>query len=446
MIRTIIATLLLSVMALSAGDPVGVPTGANMSWLSNRWVKVGVDLNRGGAIVFLARGDGGNVINNFDLGRQVQLSFFSGPVPFSVGDKHPAKHWQHIGWNPVQAGDDFKHASRVIKHRNEGNSIYVKCAPMQWPLDGVPAECSFESWIHLDGAVVKVLARLNNARADKTQYPARPQELPALYANAPFHRVVSYTGDRPHTRGAVTEIPKPAGPHPWAFWQATEGWSALLDDNDRGVGLISPGRVHFTGGFAGTPGPNGTHGNSTGYLASQADVILDPVIRYEFRYELVPGTLAEIRGHAAASRAGPRAWIFSNHRHDWHYRNARDAGWPIIGALDVQLDQPDPQLISPFTFWRAEDAPFLIIDAAFKTAHRSATIYWQRHGESAPTAKDLLEFPIEPDGDFHRYVVKLADAPMYRGGIIRLRFDPAPDGAPGDWVKVRSIELAEVGE
>ena len=427
----------------AADDPAGVPDGAEMSWLSNAEVTVGVDLNRGGAIAFLERGRGGNLINNFDFGRQVQLSFFSGPVPFSAGDKHPAKHWEHLGWNPVQAGDDFKHASRILDHRNEGNSIHVKCAPMQWPLDGVAADCTFESWIELDGAVVKVRARLNNARTDKTQYPARPQELPALYANAAFHRVVSYTGDRPFTGGAVAEVPKAAGPHPWSFWQATEGWSALLDDSDRGVGLISPGRVQFTGGFAGAPGPNDTNGNSTGYLASQADEILDHDIRYEFRCELVPGTLAEIRARAAAVRpAALPAWTFTNQRHGWHYRNARDKGWPIDGALDVPLDQPDPQLIGPLTFWRAEDAPFLIIDAAFKTTHRTATIFWQRHGETAP---DSIEFPIHPDGEFHRCVVKLADAPGYRGGIVRLRFDPTPGGAPGDWVKVRSVELAANG-
>ena len=103
-----------------------------MSYLVNPEAKVGVDLSRGGAIVFLSRGGGDNLINNFDLGRQVQLSFFSGPVPFAVGDQHPAKQWEHIGWNPIQAGDDFKHASRVLEHRNDGHSIYVKtlpCAP-----------------------------------------------------------------------------------------------------------------------------------------------------------------------------------------------------------------------------------------------------------------------------------------------------------------------------
>ncbi len=415
-----------------------------MSYLTNAEAKVGVDLYRGGAIVFLSRGGGGNLINNFDLGRQVQLSFFSGPVPFAVGDQQPVQHWEHIGWNPIQAGDDFKHASRVLEHSNDGRTLYVKTLPLQWPLNNVPGDCTFESWLCLEGPVVAVRARLNNARLDKTQYAARLQELPAVYANAPYHRVVSYTGDRPFSNAPVSAIPKPTGRHPWSFWPATEGWAALLDDADRGIGLLTPGRVFFTGGFAGQPGPNDTHATSTGYLAGQAEEILDHNIVYEFRYELVAGTLADIRSRAMATRVSALpAWSFDKDRHGWHYVNARDTGWPVAGALNVQLDQDDPQLIGPFSFWRAEDAPLVVIECAFKTACQTATLFWQRYGEKAPGAKDTVAFPIKADGEFHRYEVDLATAPSYTGGIVRLRFDPVGSGAAGNSVMVKSIRLTK---
>lgn len=415
-----------------------------MSYLDNAEVKVGVDLNRGGAIVFLSRGGGDNLINNFDLGRQVQLSFFSGPVPFAVGDQQPAKQWEHIGWNPIQAGDDFKHASRVLEHRNDGQSIYVKTLPLQWPLNNVPGDCTFESWLRLDGPVVTARARLNNARLDKTQYPARLQELPAVYANAPYHRVVSYTGDRPFSGAPLQAIPRSAGSHPWSFWQATEGWSALLNEADRGIGLLTPGRVFFTGGFAGQTGPSDTHATSTGYLAGQDEEILDHNIVYEFRYELVAGTLAEIRARAMAARLSPLpAWSFAKDRQGWHYLNAHDQGWPIAGAVEVQLDKEDPQLISPFSFWRAEDAPLVVIECAFKTKQQTATVFWQRHGETAPGAKDAIDFPIKADGEFHRYEVPLASAPTYQGGIVRLRFDPVAVGTTGDSVTIKSVSLTK---
>jgi hypothetical protein len=421
-----------------------LPVDADMSYLKNDKVKVGVDLNRGGAIVFLAHQSGDNLINNFDLGRQVQLSFFSGPVPFAAEGQHPAKHWEHLGWNPIQAGDDFQHGSKVLQHRSDERSIYVKTQPLQWPLNQVPGDCTFESWLELDGPVVLVRARLNNARLDQTQYPARLQELPAAYANAPYHRVVSYTGDQPFTGAEVSVVPKPAGDHPWAFWYGTEGWSALLDNKDEGLGLITPGRVFFTGGFAGQPGPNDTHATSTGYLAGQGLEILDHNIVYEFRYELIVGTLEEIRAHALARRASSLpSWSFARDRQGWHYVNAHDQGWPILGALEVQLDQEDPQLISPVSFWRAEEAPIVVIECAFKTKQTTATVFWQRFGQTAPGATDSLDFPIQADGEFHRYEVPLSSSPNYQGGIMQLRFDPVAVGIPGDSVTIKSVTLSQ---
>ena len=79
-----------------------------MSFLENGSIKVGVDLDLGGAITWLSKADGVNRVNNFDHGRQIQLSYFSGPVPFETPDQKPSDHWRHLGWNPIQAGDDFR--------------------------------------------------------------------------------------------------------------------------------------------------------------------------------------------------------------------------------------------------------------------------------------------------------------------------------------------------
>ena len=116
------ARLLLSLLLLSPSLHA-----ERMSWLENDRVKLGVDLEHGGAITFLASvKDGANVINNFDLGRQVQLSFYSGPVPFEANGQKPAEHWRHIGWNPIQTGDDFKNASRILAHENDGKQIHQR--------------------------------------------------------------------------------------------------------------------------------------------------------------------------------------------------------------------------------------------------------------------------------------------------------------------------------
>lgn len=432
------ARLLFSVLALST-----LAQAERMSWLENEQIKLGVDLDLGGAITFLTDvKDGANVINNFDLGRQVQLSFFSGPVPFEANGQKPSEHWRHIGWNPIQTGDDFKNASRILSHENDGKYIHLSCVPLQWPLNNIPGECTFDSWLELDGTVVKARAQLNNARSDHTQYQARLQELPAVYANAAFHRVVSYTGAQPFTNGVFSIIPKSQTKHPWSFWTGTEGWAALLDETDHGLGLITPGRVHFTGGFAGKPGPNDTHGNSTGYLAGQGLEILDHNIVYEFHYELVLGSLQEIRSRAAAHRPqAPPAWSFAQDRQGWYYQNAKDTGWPVQNHLHILLEQDDPQLLSPMAFWLAADAPYLVIDAAFHTSQKQAVLMWQPHGEKGFPPAHQASFPIVADGEFHRHIIHLAAHPTYQGGMLRLRIDPVAQAEPGAWMKLRSVKL-----
>ena len=416
-----------------------------MSYLDNGQVKVGVDLNLGGAITWLSRGKGENLVNSYDYGRQIQMSYYSGPVPYETAGQKPADHWKHLGWNPVQAGDDFHHGSKVLEHTNDGRVLHVKCTPLQWPLNQVPAECTIETWLELDGLAVKARARLTNARSDKTPFPARLQELPALYANAPYHRVISYTGDRPFTGADPASIPMSPGPHPWSFWMATEQWSAVLDAHDQGVGLITPGRIWFTGGFAGQPGPNDPHATSTGYLASQSQEILDHNIVFDSRFEILPGSLREIRERASkqCSRQDLPAWIFSKDRQGWHCQHASDHGWPIDGMIHLDLKESDPQLISPPVFWQADAAPYLTIQAAIKSPHRNATVYWRRLGQPAPGPQDSQDFPINGDGEYHRYVVKLSDAKSYTGAMIQLRLDPVPEGSEGAWMKLKYLVLSK---
>jgi hypothetical protein len=424
---------------------VQIPPWARLSVLDNGQVRVGVDLAHGGALVFLSRDGGENRINNFDFGRQVQMAFYSGPVPFSFAGQVPAPHWSHLGWNPVQTGDDFRNASRLLAHENDGRTLHVRCEPLQWPLRNVPGECTFDLWLELEGPVVKARARLENARGDTTQYPARLQELPAAYANASFHRVVSYTGARPFEGEPIQTIPKSnKADHPWTQWLGTEGWSALLDERDSGLGLLTPGRIWFTGGFAGQPGPNDPMGNDVGYLAGHGLEILDHNLNYEYRFELVPGFLREIRERAERHRrVGLPVWRFEGDRQGWSYQRAKDTGWPLKGHLHVLLEEGDPQLWSPPTFWQAEEAPYLEVEAALQSASaRSAQVFWKTLEPGPSGAWESLTFPIQPDGEFHRYRVRLADSPRYRGALVGLRWDPVPQGAPGDWVKIRSIRLA----
>ena len=59
-------------------------------YLENNEIKVGVNLDLGGSITYLSpRSKDENLINNFDRGRQVQMSFYGGPVPYIPDGQQP---------------------------------------------------------------------------------------------------------------------------------------------------------------------------------------------------------------------------------------------------------------------------------------------------------------------------------------------------------------------
>jgi hypothetical protein len=416
-----------------------------MSFLDNGRVRLGVDLNLGGAVTYLsASGNDLNLINSWDWGRQVQMSYYSGPVPFTPNGKQPEPMWRGLGWNPIQAGDHFGNPSRSIDWSNDGITLYVKCVPMQWPLNNEPLEGTFETWYTLDGPAVKVRARLNNARSDCTQWPAREQELPAVYTNGPFHRLLTYTGDQPFTGGELTRIDHPFGKggSAWAKWIGTENWAALVNDAGWGLGVWNPQCLEFNGGFVGKPGTGGAKDAATGYVGPIRKEIIDHNIQHEYRYTLILGDLKTIRDwvYAHSAKPQPPGYHFDRDRQGWYYVNATDTGWPIHGGLNIQLPGGDPQLIGPKSFWRAEDAPMLHIHAALKSERTQGEIFWKCIDDEF-TQQRALSVPLVGDGQFRTYEIRLSDSPDYKGVITGLRFDPIPTGKEGDWIEIKSISL-----
>ncbi len=74
------------------------------------------------------------------------------------------------------------------------DSIFVSCIPMHWPLENVPGQCVYESRIKLEGNKVLAYSQDLNHREDKTKYPVRNSELPAVYSNGTYYRLFTYTG------------------------------------------------------------------------------------------------------------------------------------------------------------------------------------------------------------------------------------------------------------
>ncbi|MCC6822125.1 MAG: hypothetical protein IT579_15450 [Verrucomicrobia subdivision 3 bacterium] len=418
------------------------------SYLDNGVVKVGIDLGKGGSITYLSKsGITDNVINNYDLGRQIQQSYYSGPQPYNPSNNaNPT--WANWPWNPIQTGDSYYHPSLVLAHTNTGQSLYVKCRPMQWALNNVPGECTFESWITLNGNVVTVSNRLVNQRTDTTQqFTGRDQELPAVYTIGRLYRLFSYAGDAPFTGRALTNFP--IVPPPWQSWRATESWAALVDTNGWGLGVYHPGAVRFLGGFAGPPGSGGPNNDPTGYISPLHTEILDYNIEYTYSYQLILGTLQAIRAWVYAQPYRPGAdFRFCTDRQHWSYLQASDSGWPLNGRVRINLQSSDPTMLSPMCAYEATQVPKLYLRAAHRIAtpsRRIGQLFWETFNDNGFSEARSLRFPIIADQQFRTYELNLAGSNSYSGLITRLRFDPATSGQAGDYADVAWISSSPIG-
>ncbi|MGI6401499.1 MAG: hypothetical protein ACOX0A_05235 [Thermoguttaceae bacterium] len=350
-------------------------------YIENDRVKVGFNLAIGGAIVYLEdkKNDSRNMINSFDWGRQIQLSFYSGPAPFiGPNGEKPSDSWAGLGWNPIQAGDCGGYGSRVLEFEIVGDDqAFVRTRPMLWPHSGLLAECVFECRYRLTDNGFELSATIINDRSDKTQYLARSQETPALYTNAPWYKLVTYLGDKPFQNEPVTTVVDKGDGNgwPWTVFYCPERWSALLDENDYGVGVYQPASVRVTAGYAGSDESKGqdlgAKESPTGYIAPLESMILDWDVQYSYRTTFIVGSLDEIRqtAYALAKEEVPALpeWDFKTDRQNWTYENTTDDGWDLRGkGLTFNL-LPNANAVakSAETFWQAEDSNRLEIEGSF---------------------------------------------------------------------------------
>lgn len=456
--------------------------GKPVRYLENARVKLGINLQAGGAVTYLEdkKSKSGNMINSSDWGRQIQLSYYSGPVPFiGPNGEKPTPQWEGLGWNPIQAGSVGRVASKTIAFEHGSGFLRVRCIPMQWPHANVPGDCQFEVTYQLvaDNAIL-MKARIINQRLDHTQYPARNQEMPALYTNGPWYRLVAASGDQPFTGGRPTIlVGKDDGKGwPWVRFHASEHWAALVNDDDRGVGLFQADTCTMTGGFFGgdeLKGKGGPNDSQTGYLAPVANRILDHNIDWTYQTHIIVGSLDEIRAYACKQPRCSLSWRFGSDRLGWSYVNAADAGWPIRGALKISYQKsPRGLMQSDVIFWKAEDAPVMEIEASFRfdnpnqvlqaevvllpfgPADRTDFPAWanqdpkqkemmeKKRGEFPETPAIVIPLDVRGDGVMRTHVVKLSGNPGYRGGMkqLQVRFPPA-DGT----AEVRRIGFVRQG-
>lgn len=351
-----------------------------MVYIQNDRIKLGIDITLGGAVTYLSdnKNGGENMINSYDWGRQIQMSYYSGPQPYiGPNGETPTPEWEGLGWNPIQSGDAGGNRSQLISCEKRGeNAIFVRSIPMQWPhKTGVAGECIFECLYTLEDHVITIEATIVNNRSDKTQYSARSQEMPAVYTNGPWYKLVSYLGDKPFTDAATTTIidKEDNKGWPWVHFYTPENWVALLDVNGYGIGVFQPETMYFNGGFHPNDSFKGIgceKDSPTGHIAPISMQIIDHNIRWTYTTSLILGTLDDIRSYAKDKNQNKTNtnWVFNDSRKSWYYQGEiKDSGFPIEEGLDIQFEA-NSAIMGPQTFWQAEDAPFLEIDGVFTTS------------------------------------------------------------------------------
>ena len=417
----------------------------SMTFLDDGEVRVGMDLALGGAVTFISSKDHpGNIINSADLGRQIQMSHYSGPWPLEVGDKKPNPMWAGLGWNPIQTGDCYMNPSKVIEHRNDGKVLYIKCIPMQWPLNNVPGDCIFETWTTLEGPVIHMRYRCTNQRSDKTAYRPCSQELPAVYTISTLSRLMSYTGNKPFTQDALTQVTNDwRKPWPWTRFVATERWAALVDNGGWGLGVFKDDGGEFHGGIHGDARSDDPKHGSTAYVAPIHSENFDYNIVYEHQTHFMVGKLADIRErfNGLATKTPP-AWRFIKDRQHWTMRNATDQGFPLNGEWRIKFGANMPRLESAVQCWRAESAPFADLEIACSGQVTTARILWKRLDKDQYDIQKSLSLDLTSDGKFHKYHLNLASSPEYRDLIIGLAIEPATQPRLGEAMAIKSIVLS----
>ena len=418
-------------------------------YIENDQIRLGIDTSMGGAITYLEIKEyGENMVNDFDLGRQIQISFFGGPNPFvPAPDKKPHPRWEFIGWNPIQAGDVFGYGSRIKDLYVGEDSIFVSCIPMHWPLENVPGQCVYESRIKLEGNKVLASARILNHREDKTKYPVRNSELPAVYSNGTYYRLFTYTGDEPFTNDSLTLVPKrhvKPGKFPWSRFQATEGWAALVNEDDIGMAVYSPHTERFLGGFTGEEGTGSTFDIPCGYICPVGDIVLDHNIDFSYEYVIVTGMLEDIRKDIYDLKGEYRmnlpVFDFDGGRQGWYYKNAADSGWPVDGMLNIHPLGDECTLWGPEHSYQSGEIKEIEIVAAFESDAAKFRFLWNRIEGSEKTEQNALEIDRFPGDGFHTYRFDPGEHPGFTGLItgIRLNFT---DVKPTDRIKIAYIEF-----
>ncbi|MBR2320708.1 MAG: hypothetical protein IKA57_01060 [Clostridia bacterium] len=267
-----------------------------MLFLDNGSIKVGAYLAAGGALCHLESLDrkvveyldeNGNVrideninaddvnvisekvsfINIYDLGREIQQSYYGG-----VGEENGYKPdddvlYDGIGdgylYNPVQAGSAGDNQTQIIDYHLLENELYVKSRPQDWFFDNTQTESYMESTYTFDegGSLIVTNRFVNFAQfTDMDKVYVHGHEIPAVYTVQPLNHFYCETVDGVINDPNLSPLPEATSSMRTSVLQEVEGnywyqlqsknvigsWLANVNDVGFGMGMYIPNVERFS--------------------------------------------------------------------------------------------------------------------------------------------------------------------------------------------------------
>lgn len=204
-----------------------------------------------------------NFVNVYDLGREVQLSYYwgvnekNGYVPTS-----PKKYQGDLVYNPIQCGSAGSISPQIIDYTYSKDSIWIKSYGQDWFLENSIDPTYFEVEYKMKGNGLVVC---NTKTTNFSQFYGVDnlapvgQEAPAFYVDQPFNYFYCETKDgiifdenvsRDNSNFPRKSLKEnPDGAYYWLLDKKTmlNNWAAWVNENMFGIGLYAPSSANFDG-------------------------------------------------------------------------------------------------------------------------------------------------------------------------------------------------------
>jgi len=239
-----------------------------MLYMNSGSVRIGVDTAWGGAISEIWYG-GDNLINNYDGGRLMAVSFYDSDLP--PASSHP----NDTGWNATPS-DMYNNANPPLEYAFSDNVLHIRSRYIQWFPDDkgggrknpVPTDIMVHTRIAFVDAPETLRISYSALNQGADPHAIANQEFPFAYIRTPYNRYVTYAGTAPWTGGQPTIVTMPSTGTGGGTTIATERWAGFVKPDDEGLVLWAPQSYgEFSYGHFDNPGPLE---NSTFYLLPRA--------------------------------------------------------------------------------------------------------------------------------------------------------------------------------